>query len=70
METTLYLATNRGLTVIAGSDGHWRGKVCLKDKQVQCVVADSNKKGFVYCGTLGVLCVFCPRENEAFYVSS
>jgi len=53
METTIYLATDRGLTVIAGSDGNWRGKVCLEDKHVQCVVADSNKRGFVYCGTFG-----------------
>jgi len=44
METTIYLATDRGLTVIAGSDGNWRGKVCLEDKHVQCVVADSNKR--------------------------
>ena len=53
METTIYLATDRGLTVIVGGDGQWRGKVYLEDKQVQCVVADSNKKGFVYCGTFG-----------------
>ena len=53
METTIYLATDRGLTVIAGSGGNWRGKVCLEDKHVQCVVADSNKRGFVYCGTFG-----------------
>jgi ligand-binding sensor domain-containing protein len=53
MDTTIYLATGRGLTVIAGSDGKWRGKVCLEDKQVQCVVADSNIRGFVYCGTFG-----------------
>jgi photosystem II stability/assembly factor-like uncharacterized protein len=54
METTIYLATDRGgLTVIAGRDGNWRGKVCLEDKQVQCVVGDSNKGGSVYCGTFG-----------------
>jgi hypothetical protein len=53
METTIYLATGRGLTVIAGSNGKWRGKVCLEDKRVQCVVADSNKRGSVYCGTFG-----------------
>ena len=54
METTIYLATDRGgLTVIAGRDGNWRGKVYLEDKRVQCVVADSNKCGSVYCGTFG-----------------
>jgi hypothetical protein len=53
METTVYLASNRGLTVIAGGDGNWRGKVCLEDKQVQCVIANSSKTGFVYCGTFG-----------------
>jgi hypothetical protein len=53
METTIYLATGRGLMVIAGSDGNWRGKVCLEDKHVQCVAADSNKRGSVYCGTFG-----------------
>src|ERR1700749_3642314 len=53
MKTTIYLATGRGLTVIAGNHGKWRGKVCLGDKQVQCVVADQNKKGSVYCGTFG-----------------
>ena len=53
METTIYLATDRGLTVIVGGDGQWRGKVYLEDKQVQCVGADSNKTGFVYCGTFG-----------------
>ena len=54
METTIYLATARGgLTVIARRDGNWRGKVCLKDRQVQCVVADSTKRGSVHCGTFG-----------------
>jgi lipid-binding SYLF domain-containing protein len=53
METTIYLATDRGLTVIVGGDGQWHGKVYLEDKQVQCVVAGSNKKGFVYSGTFG-----------------
>ena len=53
METAIYLATHRGLTVIVGGDGHWRGKVYLEGKQIQCVVADSNKRGFVYCGTFG-----------------
>jgi ligand-binding sensor domain-containing protein len=53
MKTTIYLATDRGLTVIVGGDGNWRGKVCLEDKQVQCVVADSKKRGSVYCGTFG-----------------
>jgi hypothetical protein len=53
MKTTIYLATDRGLTVIVGGDGNWRGKVCLEDKQVQCVVADSNKRSFIYCGTFG-----------------
>lgn len=53
MKTTIYLATDRGLTVISGSDGNWRGKVCLEDEQIQCVVVDSHNKGSVYCGTLG-----------------
>src|ERR1700751_6501754 len=53
METTIYLATDRGLTVITGSHGNWRGKVYLEDQQVQCVVADSNKRGSVHCGTFG-----------------
>jgi hypothetical protein len=53
MKTTIYLSTDRGLTVIVGGDGNWRGKVCLEDKQVQCVVADSNKRSFIYCGTFG-----------------
>jgi hypothetical protein len=53
MQTTIYLATDRGLTVITGRNGNWRGKAWLEDKQVQCVVADSNKRGFVYCGTFG-----------------
>src|ERR1700722_5309054 len=53
MNTTIYLATNRGPTVIVGSDGNWRGKVCLADKQVQCVVASSNKRSLVYCGHFG-----------------
>jgi hypothetical protein len=54
METTIYLATARGgLTVIARKDGNWRGKACLKNRQVQCVVADSTKRGSVHCGTFG-----------------
>jgi hypothetical protein len=54
MQTTIYLATaHGGLTVIVGGDGNWRGKVCLEDRQVQCVVADANKRGSVYCGTFG-----------------
>ncbi len=53
MKTTIYLATDRGLTVISGSEGNWRGKVCLEDEQIQCVVADPHNKGSVYCGTLG-----------------
>ncbi len=53
MRTTIYLATARGIPVITGSDGNWRGAVCLEDKQVQCVAADLNRNGVVYCGTFG-----------------
>ena len=52
METTIYLATARGLSVMTGSNGSWGGAVCLEGKQVQCVTADSNR-GTVYCGTFG-----------------
>jgi hypothetical protein len=53
MKTTIYLATARGLRVIAGSDGNWRGAVRLEDKQIQRVAADFNRNGAVYCGTFG-----------------
>ena len=53
MRTMIYLATARGLTVITGAAENWRGKVCLDDKQVQCVAADPNRTHIVYCGTLG-----------------
>jgi photosystem II stability/assembly factor-like uncharacterized protein len=53
MRTTIYLATARGLSVITGADGNWRGAVQLKGKQIQCVAADFNRKGVVYCGTFG-----------------
>jgi hypothetical protein len=39
--------------VITGSDRDWHGEVRLKDRDVQCVAADVNRKGIVYCGTLG-----------------
>jgi hypothetical protein len=42
METIIYLATDRGLTVIAGRNGNWRGKVCLEDKRVQCEEHDRS----------------------------
>lgn len=53
MKTTIYLSTGRGVSVIAGSDRDWHGEVRLKDRDVQCVAADVNRKGIVYCGTLG-----------------
>ena len=53
MRTTIYLATARGLTVITGSNGNWRGAIRLEDKQIQCVATDLNQKGVVYCGTFG-----------------
>ncbi len=53
MRTTIYLATARGLTVITGSEGNWRGAIRLEGKQIQCVAADLNRKGVVYCGTFG-----------------
>ena len=53
MKTTIYSATARGLTVIAGCNGNWRGAVCLQDKQVQCVATDLHRNGIVYCGTFG-----------------
>ncbi len=53
MKTTIYLATPRGIVVIQGSEADWRGVVRLEDKQVQCVAADVNQSGFVYCGTFG-----------------
>jgi len=30
MKTTIYLATDRGLTVIVGGDGNWRAKFALR----------------------------------------
>jgi len=53
MKTTIYLSTGRGVSVITGSDRDWHGEVRLKDQHVQCVAADVNGKGIVYCGTLG-----------------
>jgi hypothetical protein len=53
MKTTLYLATGSGLAVITGSAEDWHGKIRLEDKQIQCVVVDSNRTGVAYCGTFG-----------------
>ena len=53
MKTTIYLSTGRGVSVITGSDRDWHGEVRFKDQHVQCVAADVNRKGIVYCGTLG-----------------
>ena len=53
MKTTIYLSTGRGVSVITGSDRDWHGEVRLKDHHVQCVGADVNREGLVYCGTLG-----------------
>ena len=53
MTTTIYLATGRGLAVITGSNGNWRGSIRLAGKLVQCVVADTDREGDVYCGTFG-----------------
>src|ERR1700744_6043672 len=53
MRMTIYLATACGLAVIKGCDGSWAGKVCLNDKQIQCVAADRTRKSIVYCGTFG-----------------
>ena len=53
MKTTIYLSTGRGVSVITGSDRDWHGEVRLKDHHVQCVAADVNREGLVYCGTLG-----------------
>jgi hypothetical protein len=40
MRTTLYLATARGLTVVAGAGGNWQGKVFLDEFQIQCVAVN------------------------------
>ena len=53
MKTKIYLATARGLNVIEGSNGTWRGEAQLQDQRVQCVAVDSRLKERVYCGTFG-----------------
>jgi hypothetical protein len=53
MRTTIYLGTADGLAVIQGCSEGWFGKVCLNDKQIQCITADRTRKGIVYCGTFG-----------------
>ncbi len=53
MKTTIYLATADGVSVIAGSNGNWRGQVRLTGTQVQCVAVASHRPKTVYCGTFG-----------------
>jgi photosystem II stability/assembly factor-like uncharacterized protein len=53
MKTTIYLATARGLGVIAGSEQNWHGAITLEGTQIQSVVADRNQPGVVFCGTFG-----------------
>jgi photosystem II stability/assembly factor-like uncharacterized protein len=53
MRTTLYLATERGLTVVTGAGENWQAKVCLDDSQIQCVAVDPDRNGVAYCGTFG-----------------
>jgi hypothetical protein len=39
--------------MITGSNHDRHREVRLKDQAVQCVAADVNRRGIVYCGTLG-----------------
>lgn len=52
MATKIYLASENGLAVIAGSSGQWRGEMQLHDQRPRCVAAGSHPLAPVYCGTV------------------
>jgi photosystem II stability/assembly factor-like uncharacterized protein len=53
MTTTLYLATERGVSIIRGEGVRWEGITCLRQSKVECVLADPRDGNVAYCGTLG-----------------
>jgi hypothetical protein len=53
MTATLYIATERGVSVIRGEGGRWEGATCLGQSNVECVLADPRDRNVAYCGTLG-----------------
>ena len=53
MMTTLYLATERGVSVIRGEGEQWEGATSLGQSKVECVLADPCDRNVAYCGTLG-----------------
>ena len=53
MTTTLYLATERGVSVIRKEGERWEGATCLRQSKVKCVLADPRDRNAAYCGTLG-----------------
>lgn len=51
--TTLYLATERGVSVIRGEGEQWAGATSLRQSKVACVLADPFDPNVAYCGTFG-----------------
>jgi len=53
MTATLYIATQRGVSVVRGEGERWEGSTCLRQSKVECVLADPRDRNVAYCGTLG-----------------
>jgi hypothetical protein len=53
--TTLYVATDDGLAIVAASEANagWRVEWALTGKEAQCVAVDPRRSERVYCGTFG-----------------
>ena len=53
MTTTLYLATEQGVSIAKRSGGKWEGTTHLRDRKVECVLLDPQNRDVAYCGTFG-----------------
>jgi photosystem II stability/assembly factor-like uncharacterized protein len=53
MTTTMYLATEQGVSVVQGSGENWEGATHLREKKIECVLIDPLNSDVVYCGTFG-----------------
>jgi photosystem II stability/assembly factor-like uncharacterized protein len=51
--TTIYLATNQGISVVRCSDDRWEGATHLEDKRIECVLVDHKAGDTAFCGTFG-----------------
>ncbi len=53
MTTTVYLATEQGISIVRESGGTWNGETHLRPRKVECVLIDPQNRNVIYCGTLG-----------------